>query len=171
MANFARGCALIAALISAAAFADEHRGSLGLIVAGGFEPVSAVSVTGPSDRGFRVPIEVGGTLGLWAHTSLRVAGRLGAPIPSLTTWAVSFYGGVRNAFSIGPWVTFFDLDLAIHAVPFFTAGARAGFGVQYDVLPIMGVYALISGQLGGGVALRLSGDVMIGVQFRTYLFE
>lgn len=166
-----RGLALVTTLISGVALADNHRGSLGLTVAAGFEPVSAVAANGESDRGFRVPLELGGTLGLFTHTSLRLAARVGAPIPSLTTWAFSFYGGARNAFSIGQWVTFFDLELAVHATPFFSVGARAGFGVQYDVLPIMGVYALISGQLGGGYALRLSGDVMIGVQFRTYLFE
>jgi hypothetical protein len=169
--RFARGLALITTLISSIAFADSHRGSLGLTVAAGFEPVSSVAVDGPGDRGFRVPLELGGTLGLFTHTSLRLAARVGAPLPSLSSWAFSFFGGVRNAFSIGQWVTFFDLELAVHATPLFAVGARAGFGVQYDVLPIMGVYALISGQLAGGYALRLSGDVMIGVQFRSYLFE
>ena len=39
--------------------------------------------------------------------------------------------------------TFFDLELAVHVAPFVTVGVRGGFGVQYDFLPVMGVYAQI----------------------------
>jgi hypothetical protein len=162
--------AVLWALVASAAFAQTHRGSLGLTVSGGFEALTAVSYAGYSDRGFRAPVEVGGTLGLFDHTELTLSGRLGLPAILTTGVALSFYGGIRNSLGFDEWKTFFELQLAVHTLPYFTAGARVGFGVLYDVLPIVGLYAMISGQLGGGLALRLSGELTVGVQLRTYIF-
>lgn len=161
---------LLIVLSASAAHAQSHRGSLGLDIEGGFEGVTAITAMATSDRGLRAPLEVGGTLGLFDHGELTLSGRLEFPVAFVTGYGVSFYGGLRNSFGYDQLKTFFSLELAIHATPFFTAGARAGFGVLYDLLPIVAVYAVLHGQLGGGVALRLSGDLSVGVQFRTYLF-
>ncbi|MBL8916722.1 MAG: hypothetical protein JNM17_38830 [Archangium sp.] len=161
---------LLLVLSASAAHAQSHRGSLGLNIEGGFEALTAITSMATSDRGFRAPVEVGGTLGVFDHGELTLSGRLEFPVAFVTGYGVSFYGGLRNSFGYDQWKTFFSIELAIHAAPFFTAGARAGFGVLYDVLPIVAVYAVLHGQLGGGVALRLSGDLSVGVQFRTYLF-
>lgn len=168
----ARRVGLVLALLAAApASAQSHQGSLGLLLTGGFEYVTGVAFNGFSDRGFRVPVEVGGTLGLFTHSELTLSGRVSPPIGPLTGVGLSFYGGLRNSFGYDLWRTFFDLQVAVHATPFFSIGGRAGFGVMYELLPIMGIYAEVFAQFGGGVALRISFDASIGVQFRTYLFD
>ncbi|MDP2272055.1 MAG: hypothetical protein Q8K32_15055 [Archangium sp.] len=162
------------ALASSAAFADErydHRGSLGLTVAFGGEVVAAVTTGANGERGLRLPIEVGGTLSLSDHNELRLAGRLSPGVSPLTAFGGSFYAGLRNSIGYEQWKTFFDLELAAHVTPFLAFGVRGAFGVQFDFLPVMGVYAQLGGQLGGATSLRLSFEVMAGVQFRTYVFE
>ncbi|MGV3626012.1 MAG: hypothetical protein ACO1OB_34700 [Archangium sp.] len=160
-------------LLSGAAWAQSHRGSLGLTVASGVDFSTSVSGTteGRFESGLRVPIDVGGTLGITDKSELTLMGRLAPGVYEAPGFAGSFYAGLRQSFGYDKWKTFFDLQLAIHVAPAFTAGARVGFGIQYDVLDVMGVYAQLAAQIGGAFVLRLGGEVLIGVQFRTYLFE
>lgn len=149
----------------------DHHGSLGLTVAAGGEYVAAIGLSAPGEQGFRVPLEVGGTLSVSNHNELRLAGRLAPGLAPITALAGSLYAGIRNSIGYEQWKTFFDLELAVHLTPHLAIGARAAFGVQYDLLPIMGLYAQLGGQLGGATSLRLSFELMAGVQFRTYLFD
>ena len=169
-----RALIAVALLASGLCLAQErydHRGALGFTVAAGGEIVTAISSQALGERGFRIPLELGGTLSVSDHNELRLAARLGPGISPITALSASFYGGIRNSIGFDQWKTFFDFELAVHVTPFLSFGARGAFGVQYDFLPIMGVYAQIGGQLGGASALRLSFELMAGVQFRTYLFE
>lgn len=170
-----RGLLVAGALLAAGpALADErfdHHGSLGLTVAFGGEFVTAVAITSVGERGARLPIELGGTFSLAEHTELRAAARLSPGVAPITLVGTSFYAGIRNSYGYEQWKTFFDLDLAVHATPFLAIGIRGAFGVQFDFLPIMGVYAQLGAQLGGATSLRLSFELMAGLQFRTYLFE
>ena len=149
----------------------DHRGSLGLTAAFGGEFVTAVSFASPGEKGARLPIELGGTFAVGDQSELRVAARLAPGISPITALGASFYAGLRNYFGYEQWKTFFDLELAVHATPFLAFGVRGGFGVQFDFLPIMGAYAQLGAQLGGATSLRLSFELMAGLQFRTYLFE
>jgi hypothetical protein len=154
--------------LAAAAERYDHRGALGLTVAAGGE---FSSFGGASDRfteTLRAPLELGSTVSMTDHSELRLSGRV-ALGPGAPAW--SAYFGLRNSFGYEQLKTFFDLDFAAHVFAGWALGARAGVGVQYDFLPIMGAYALVGGQLGGGSALRLSFEAMVGLQFRTYLFE
>lgn len=165
---------VIALLASGLAWGDERydrRGSLGLTAAVGGEFVNATTGAGLREGGFRLPLELGGTFALSEQTELRLAGRLSPGFGPITAIGASFYGGIRNSFGYEQWKTFFDLELAVHVTPFFAIGVRGAFGVQFDFLPIMGVYAQLGGQLGGASSLRLSFELMAGLQFRTYLFE
>jgi hypothetical protein len=155
-------------LLAGAAPAQErtdHLGALGLTVAGGVELGSAVGA-GKSSEGVRAPVEVGVSLGVTDKTEVRLAGRLALPWPD-PDWSI--YAGVRNSRG-EQWKTFFDLDLAAHVAPIWTLGLRVGFGVQYEVLPVLGVYAELALQGGGGAGLRLSGELLLGFQLRSYLF-
>jgi hypothetical protein len=38
------------------------------------------------------------------------------------------------------------------------------------VLPVLGVYVELALQGGGGAGLRLSGELLLGFQLRSYLF-
>jgi hypothetical protein len=168
MRRFIFAVTLLSAGVCLAALEEnDHRGSLGLTVAVGGEVSRAISFTA-AENGYRVPIELGGTLAVSAHNEVRIAARVA---PGYPTVGLSFYAGLRNTYGLGLWKTFFDLEFAAHVTPFLAFGVRGGFGVQYDFLPIMGVYAQIGAQLGGATSLRLSGELLIGVQFRTYLFE
>lgn len=170
-----RGLIVAGALLaSGPALAEErfdHHGSLGLTVAFGGEFVTAVSITASGEKGARLPIELGGTFALGEHTELRAAARLAPGISPITALGASFYAGIRNSYGYEQWKTFFDLELAVHATPFLAFGVRGAFGVQFDFLPIMGAYAQLGAQLGGATSLRLSFELMAGLQFRTYLFE
>ena len=146
-----------------------HRGSLGATVAGGGEYITAISTSqgGLNENGFRAPIELAGTLSITEHTELRLAGRVAPPGPRVG-WSV--YAGIRN--SRGErFKTFFDLDLAAHIAPIWTLGLRLGLGVQYELLPVLGAFAVAGVQGGGGAGLRLSFELLVGLQFRTYLFQ
>jgi hypothetical protein len=148
----------------------DHRGALGLTVAAGGEFVSYIAPQLGSESAGRVPIELGGTWSFTERTELRLAGRL-SPSPTGRPLAGAVLAGIRNARGTEQWKTFFDLDLAVHVAPVLIIGARAAFGVQYDFLPVMGVYAQLGGQLGGGAGLRLSFEGAVGLQLRTYVLE
>jgi hypothetical protein len=164
--HFAALVALTAAGLASAQEEPDwsHRGALGLLVSGGGEYVTSAG-NAVSFTGFLAPLELGGTFSITEHTELRAAARLSVPGPLLGS---SFYFGIRN--SRGErFKTFFDLDLAVHATPIFTAGLRLGLGVQYEVLPVLGIFAVAGVQGGGGAGLRLSFELLLGVQFRTYV--
>lgn len=148
----------------------DHRGSLGLTVAAGGEFVSFIGPRGGSESAGRVPLELGGTWSITDRTELRLAGRVSVS-PIGRPLAGAIFAGIRNVRGLEQWKTFFDLDLAVHVAPALIVGARAAFGVQYDFLPVMGVYAQVGGQLGGGAGLRLSFEGLVGLQFRTYVLE
>ncbi len=161
---------LLLCTLSGTAFAQdayEHRGSLGLIVAGGGEARSSVITTATGDNGLRGNVDLGGTWAFGRRWSALLEGRLslGAPLTGL-----SFIAGVRNSFG-ERMKTFFDLTIIFHALPGITVGPRVAFGVQYELSPVIGVFALAGAQFSGGQGLRLAGELMAGFQFRTYLFE
>ena len=145
----------------------EHRGSLALLVSAGGEYRSAISALSVTENGPRVNFDLGTSLAFSSRWSALLEGRvsLGGFTPG-----VSFFGGLRNRWG-EQLKTFFDLTVGVHALPSFSIGPRVAFGLQYELSPIMGVYALIGAQFGGGTALRFVGEAMIGVQFRSYLFE
>lgn len=163
--------ALTLALVSTGAFAQQrydHRGSVGLIVGTGGEILASGASGGVSDNGLRLPIELGATLSITDRTEGRLAARLALFGPAL---AWSAYAGVRSSFGYEQFKTFFDLDFAAHFAPVWTLGARVAVGAQYDFLPVLGVYSTLGAQLGGGSGLRLGFELMVGLQFRSYLLE
>ncbi len=169
-----RSLLVLGLVLAASARAEErydHRGALGLTVAGGAEFVTMLSTVTAGESGLRVPFELGGTLSITDRTELRLAGRI-SPSPVVPrALAGTIFAGIRNSRGPEQWKTFFDLELAVHVAPAFMAGARVGFGVQYDFLPVMGVYAQLGAQLAGGAGLRLSFEGLVGFQFRTYVLD
>lgn len=164
------GIALVVAFAGTGALAQaryDHRGSIGATVGAGVE-VLASGGRISSDNGVRMPTEIAGTFSVTDHTEARAAIRLALFGPQL---AWSAYAGVRSSFGYEKWKTFFDLDFAAHIAPNWALGARVAVGLQYDFLPVMGVFSTLGGQLGGGSGLRLSFELMVGLQFRTYVLE
>jgi hypothetical protein len=160
----------LALVVASAASADEsfeHRGSLGLLLSAGAEVRSAIVAKTQGDNGFRGNLDVGGTWAFTTHWSVIAEARLSLGGPST---GLSLFAGFRNFW--GEQIkTFVDLTLAGYALPSFTIGPRVAFGVQYELSPVVGVYALVATSFGGGAGLRFCAEAMAGAQFRTYLFE
>lgn len=146
-----------------------HDGSLGLTVAAGGERRDAMTATVRIDSGWRGLVEVGATLSpLWNHVEIRAAGRLTLFGPTVDLAALA---GIRNSFGYEEWKTFFDLCAVVHVYPQVVAGPLVAVGAQYDFSPFAGVYAALTGQMGFGQGVRFGADVVVGFQFRTYVFD
>ena len=170
-------------LVATAAAATEerydHRGSLGILVAGTFERKDSATTSGGGDGGWRGGAEIGGTLAVGGDGNdlkLSIRALFGGPFD------LGIYAGYRGYFAIDRWKTFFELDLASHFTPrvvpgpsgegpLATVGPRVGIGVQFDFLPIAGTYAVLGGQIGFGDGIRYGAELMIGFHFRSYLLE
>src|SRR5216684_4212506 len=67
--------------------------------------------------------------------------------------------------------TFIDLDARADLAPTFALGPRLGFGVQFEVLPTLGLFAAVAAHAGGGNGLVFGAEAFAGIQFRSYLLE
>ncbi len=177
----------------------DHRGALGLLLATTVERKDAGAAGQISDAGWRVGAEVGGTYPVsYSGNEFKLAlrGLFGGPAVD-----TALYLGFRGYFDLSfwranleQWKTFFDLDLCGHLTPAYeievtdglagtlstthvkapltaTAGPRVGVGVQFDFLPVAGAYLAIAGQLGFGTGVRFGAELLLGLQFRSYLLE
>ncbi|MBL9038913.1 MAG: hypothetical protein JNG84_10385 [Archangium sp.] len=160
----------VALAASGALAADDdwtHRGSLGLLVASGPEFRSAPTVNFVRELGMRANVDLGGTMAISDSWELLLDARatFGGQ-----AFALAFFGGVRNSYG-ERLKTFFELTAAVHVLPYLIVGPRGGFGVQYELSPIIGIFALAAVQFGGGATLRFGAEVTVGVQFRSYLLD
>jgi hypothetical protein len=171
--------ALLVAVLSAAApsLADDrydHRGAVGLIAALAFQDKDSIVFNQNfADSGSRYAAEIGGTYAV---------GYNGNELALLATLGVATYGslradwglaaGYRGYFGHERFKTYFDLDAAVHFTPSVTAGPRFGAGVQYELTQTLGVFGGLEGELCiGPQELRLSAQIAVGFQFRSYLLE
>lgn len=146
----------------------DHRGAIGLLVGPGLQFKESASPPDPRDGGFRALIDLGGTYAIGVDgNELLLAGRVGLGGPLEST----LYGGYRGYFGLERVKTFFDLDLALHFTPKLVAGPRVGFGVQYELSPVVGVFAGAALQFGLGQAIRFDAELVSGLQLRTYVLE
>ncbi len=44
-------------------------------------------------------------------------------------------------------------------------------GIQYELLPTVGIYLGGAAEVTAGQGIRIAGAVLAGLQFRTYVFE
>lgn len=164
--------ACLALCAAPAARADErfdHRGALGVLVGGGGEWMNAASGPGLGIQGLRVDVNLGGTWAIGVDgNELLVLARaiIGGPVLE-----GSLVLGYRGYFGQEQVKTYFDVGVAGHLMPELAVGPRLGFGVQYELSPIAGVYAGLAGQVGLGGTLRFDLELCLGLQLRTYLLE
>lgn len=146
----------------------DHKGSVGLLVAVTGERKDASS----GGSGWKAGVELGGTVAPFDNSNeLKLSGRLLFPKDSAALNDFGINLGWRNYFDLGQWKTLFELDVATHITPHFHIGPRLGVGAMYDFLPTMGVYALIGAQIGFGNGARYGAELLLGIQFRSYLLE
>lgn len=174
MAEAARAFAVaFALLVGTTADAEQrfdHRGAVGLLLGGGLEFKEGITASQERDGGLRFPAELGGTyaIGYDGNELLAlVRGSFGGP--QLDTALIAGYRGYFGAHE--RFKTFFDLEAAAHFTPSFAVGPRIGFGAQYELSSIVGLYLGAGAQLAFGTGLRFSADLVAGLQFRSYLLE
>lgn len=163
--------ALLLTTALAAWAADErtdHRGSIGLIVSTGGEFKSSIAGA-VAENGLRLPLHVGGTLAIGDNgnelKALLDASWFG---PALD---LGFTLGYRGYFAVDRMKTFFDADLGVRLVSHFSIGPEVGVGLQYELTSVVGIFTNLRGKLGFGQGLRLGGELLVGIQFRSYLLE
>ncbi|HZJ54087.1 MAG TPA: hypothetical protein VFD38_08105 [Myxococcaceae bacterium] len=161
-------------LIPGAVRADEeerfdHRGALGFLVGGGIDFKREVKSGGETEEGRRGVLETLLTfpLGL-SGNEWTVGARTGFGGPSVD---VALAGGLRAYFGEERFKTYLTAELAIHVAPNVTAGPRLGFGIQYELLPVFGLYLGGAAEVTAGQGIRIAGAVVGGLQIRTYIFE
>lgn len=166
--------AALCALLAAPAGADEdvprldHRGALGIILAGGVNFQETVLKYGVAEEG-RSPLvlaEVTFPLGAQGNEwTLAVDTAFNTPV----TVAVS--GGIRAYFGEEVWKTFVTVEGTLHVTPAVSAGPRLGFGVQCDFSQVAGMFVQVAVEATAGQGIRFGASALAGFQFRTYIFE
>jgi len=146
----------------------DHRGAVGLLLGGALE-LRFNAGANVDERGTRGGVELGGTWAIGYNGNELVA--CVRATPSSGAWGVSAFAGYRGYHGAERWRTFIDLDVASQFRPLLTLGVRVGAGVQYELSPNVGLFVGGALQLGGGGGLILSGEVISGLQLRSYLLE
>ena len=160
-------CLFVASSVGASERFD-HRGSIGFFLEPGYEYLTSTTPMG-WQTGNRLLTALGATYALPPDGNEVLATAwtsIGGP--SLA-WNVA--AGYRGYFGLDQVHTFFDLQAAAKVAPTLSLGVRFGFGVQYEINGIVGAYAAIHVQFGGGTTVLFAPQAAIGLQFRTYLFE
>jgi hypothetical protein len=147
----------------------DHRGALGLLVGGGIDFKREVKAGGETEEGRRALLETLLTFPLGHSGSEWTLGaRTGFGGPSVD---VAVAGGLRAYFGEERFKTYLTAELALHVTPNVTAGPRLGFGIQYELFPVFGLYLGGAAEVTAGQGIRIAGAVLGGIQLRTYIFE
>ncbi|MFN0062580.1 MAG: hypothetical protein ACKVPX_08680 [Myxococcaceae bacterium] len=147
----------------------DHRGAVGGFVALGGQYVSILNGGRIVEDGLRVPVTVGFSVAPFESGHELLLAARGSFLNARPSWAV--WAGYRIFFGQENWKTFLDLGLVSVVRPLFSIGPRIGFGVLYDFVPEVGVYAAAAAEVGGGAGFRFGADVGIGLQVRTYWLD
>lgn len=162
-------CALLLATSAGAQERFDHRGAVGLLLGGGLEHKDSASNTGGVESGFRYDLDLGGTIAVDEEGNELLAFARGSFGGREIDWSLT--GGYRGYFGRERVKTFFDLDVAAHVTPELAVGPRVGFGLQYELSPLVGLFAGLAAQLGFGAAFRFDVELIGGLQLRSYLLE
>ena len=147
----------------------DHRGSLGLLVGGGIDFKREVKTGGETEEGRRALLETLLTFPLGVSgNEWTVGARTGFGGPSVD---VAIAGGLRAYFGEDRFKTYLTAELALHVTPNVTGGPRLGFGVQYELFPVFGLYLGGAAEVTAGQGIRIAASVAAGIQVRTYIFE
>lgn len=145
----------------------DHRGAVGLLFGSGGAGVSLGAT--PAIFGLRWTQELGGTYAIDVNGNELVLALRGSITPEPRIYGLS--GGYRGYFGYERVKTFIDLQVAAYVSPTFLIGPRVGAGVQFELSPLVGVFAGGAVNLGFGNGLLLSGELLAGLQLRSYLLE
>jgi len=147
----------------------DHRGALGLLVGGGIDFKREVKSGGDTEEGRRALLETLLTfpMGL-SGNEWTVGARTGFGGPSVD---VAIAGGLRAYFGEERFKTYLTAEVALHVTPNVTAGPRLGFGIQYELFPVLGLYLGGAAEVTAGQGIRIAAALVGGFQVRTYIFE
>lgn len=143
----------------------DHRGSVGLLL----EPGFSVESTTDLPLQARLFPTLGGTLAV-GHADTELLLLLSPGVFQKELW-LQVSAGVRMFYGYERLKTFLDLTATVTARPLWSAGPRIGGGFQYELSPLVGVYAGAAAAFGFGQGIHLGGEIFGGVQLRSYLLE
>ena len=155
--------------LASAAERYDHRGAIGFLLGPGIAFQDQVVSGHLTEQATWLAFMVGGTFAI---------GNEGNELKILTqafrlteggTWAVS--AGYRGYFGQEQLKTFFDLDARANVAPTFAIGPRLGLGVQYELLPTLGVFAAVAAHAGAGHGVVFVAEAFVGILLRSYLLE
>jgi hypothetical protein len=147
----------------------DHRGALDLLVGGGIDFKREVKSGGETEEGRRALLETLVTFPMgMSGNEWTVGARTGFGGDSVD---VAIAGGLRAYFGEERFKTYLSAEIALHVTPNVTAGPRLGFGIQYELFPVFGLYLGGAAEVTAGQGIRIAAAVVGGFQVRTYLFE
>lgn len=159
-------------LLVSSALAQErwdHRGAVGLLVAGHAGALSLGQERNQIENSLVLGPELGLTVAVDSEgNELKGAVRAVRGPARLDLEALL---GRRGYFGEEQFKSFLDLDLVVQWAPRWTVGPRVGFGLQYELSPVIGLFGGVGLQLGFGEELRFLAGFNLGLQFRTYWLE
>ena len=79
--------------------------------------------------------------------------------------------GYRVYVPVDPNKTFFGADICFRFYDRLTVGPEIGFGLQYELSSVIGVFSTVRAKFGFGQGLRLGAELLVGLQVRTYVLE
>jgi hypothetical protein len=143
----------------------DHRNALGVYAAQGGEIKTLVN---PGSAG---------NAGALTRTHLGVTAAIGEDGNELKLWleldllrgvpgsSVGF--GHRGYFGDDRFRTFLDVDLRANFEGAFTLGPHVGIGLQFEVLPFLGVFLATAAHLAMGQGIRIGASANAGLQLRA----
>ncbi len=156
--------------LSNAADRFDHRGAVGLLLGYGMAFKDRVISGHLIEQSSLVAGMLGGTYAIGTEgNELELLAQGFRIVGGGSAWAVS--GGYRSYFGQEQIKTFIDLDARADIAPTFAFGPRLGFGVQFELLPTLGLFAAVAAHAGGGNGLVFGAEVFAGIQIRSYLLE
>ena len=147
----------------------DHRGAIGFLLGPGIAFQDRVASGQVTERTSWLAFMVGGTFAIGNEgNELKVLSQA-FRLTEGAVWAVS--AGYRGYFGQEQVKTFFDLDARADVAPTFAIGPRLGLGVQYELLPTLGVFAAVAAHVGAGNGVVFGAEAFVGIQIRSYLLE
>src|SRR5262249_47499397 len=147
--------------LAAAADRYDHRGAIGFLLGPGVAFKDRAVSGRVIEQSSWLAGMVGGTYAIGTEgNELKLLAQGFRITSGGSAWAVS--AGYRGYFGQEEAKTFFDLDARADVAPVFAIGPRLGFGVQYELLPTLGVFAAVAAHAGAGHGVIFGAEAFVG---------
>lgn len=168
-----RAAILLSMFVALPALAEErldHRGALGLSIAGGVEHASVLLLSNAPTQAdanrWLLELDPSFAVGTEGNELVATLRFLRGPDSGA---ALGF--AYRSYFGRDEWKTYFQGGLKADTSPYFGIGPAGLLGVMYELTPLAGVYAQAGLSFEAGHGLRVGFEGSAGIQLRTFVLE